>query len=68
MDKERKIKMVVSKMTFAEAENADDEYWANATAEERLLELVELRKMFFEDADRSIAKVVSKRNRYEEEN
>lgn len=67
MEKERKIKPVVKKVTFAEAENADDEYWANATAEERLQELIELRNMFFVDADRRIKKVVSKRNRYEEE-
>ena len=67
MDKERKIKKVVRKMTFAEAENADDEYWANATAEERLQELIELRSMFFENAEKKIKKVVSKRNRYEED-
>lgn len=48
MEKERKIKAVVRQVTFEEAENADDEYWANASAEERLQELVELRKMFFE--------------------
>ena len=67
MQKERKIVAVVRKVTFAEAENADDEYWATTTAEERLKELIELRKMFFEDADRRIKKVVSKKNRYEKE-
>ena len=67
MDKERKIKKVVKKMTFAEAENADDQYWANATAEERLQELIELRSMFFGNAEKKIKKVVSKRNRYEED-
>lgn len=67
MEKERKIKSIVRKVTFAEAEVADDEYWAKASEEERLRELVELRNMFFEDADRRIKKVVSKRSRYEEE-
>lgn len=66
MQKERKISPLVRKLTFAEAELADDEYWANATAEERLQELIELRSMFFGDADKRIKKVVSKRNRYEE--
>ncbi len=68
MEKERKIKKVVRNMTFAEAEDADDEYWAHTTAEERLQELVELRSMFYGDVDRGIKKVVSKRNRYEKEN
>jgi len=39
MQKERKISTLVRKLTFAEAELADDEYWANASAEERLKEL-----------------------------
>jgi len=64
---ERKIKPIVRKVTFAEAELADDEYWAKATEEERLRELVELRNIFFGDADRRIKKVVSKRSRYEQE-
>jgi len=67
MEKERKIKAVVKKVTFAEAENADDEYWANTTVEERLAELIELRKIFFGDTDRRIKKVVTKRNRYDED-
>ena len=67
MEKERKIKPIVRKVTFAEAELADDEYWAKATEEERLRELVELRNIFFGDADRRIKKVVSKRSRYEED-
>jgi hypothetical protein len=69
MDKERKIQKVVRKVTFAEAENADHEYWANATAEERLQELVELRRMFFgELLDQPIKKVVLKRNIHDIEN
>ncbi|MEO8821490.1 MAG: hypothetical protein ABI267_06620 [Ginsengibacter sp.] len=67
MEKKRKIKLVVKKVTFAEAEIADDEYWAKASVEERLQELTELRSMFFGNTGRRIAKVVSKRNRYEEE-
>ncbi len=67
MEKERKIKAVVRKVTFEEAENADDEYWANASVEERLQELIDLRKMFFGDTNRRIKKVVSKKNRYEED-
>lgn len=68
MEKERRIKKVVRKMTFAEAEIADDEYWAKASAEERLKELTELRKMVFGDADGRIKKVVFKRSIYDEEN
>ena len=67
MEKERKIKAVVRKVTFEEAENADDEYWANASVEERLQELIDLREMFFGDTNRRIKKVVSKKNRYEED-
>jgi hypothetical protein len=44
---ERKIKPIVRKVTFAEAELANDEYWTKATEEERLRELVELRNIFF---------------------
>jgi hypothetical protein len=68
MGKERRIKKTVKKVTFAEAEIADDEYWANASAEERLKELIELRRMVFGDADGRIKKVVSKRSIYDEEN
>jgi len=64
---ERKIKALVRKVTFEEAENADDEYWVNASVEERLSELLELRKMFFGDGNQRIEKVVSKRKRYEED-
>ncbi|MDQ2718508.1 MAG: hypothetical protein M3Z26_01920 [Bacteroidota bacterium] len=67
MEKERKIKPIVRKMTFSEAENADDEYWAKATVDERLQELIELRKMVFGDAAIKMKKVVSQRSMYEEE-
>ena len=48
MGNERKIKAVVRKVTFEEAENADDEYWANASVEERLQELIDWEKCFLE--------------------
>lgn len=67
MEKERKIKAVVRKVTFKEAEDADDEYWANASVEERLQELIKLRRMFFGNTNRRMKKVVSKRKRYEED-
>jgi hypothetical protein len=67
MKTERKIKAIVRKVSFEEAEKADDEYWANATEEERLKELLELRKIFFGDTNNRIKKIISKKNRYEEE-
>lgn len=67
MQRARKIKPIVRKVTFAEAALADDEYWAKATEEERLRELVELRNICFGETEKRIEKVVSKRNRYEEE-
>ena len=45
MKQERKIAMVVKKVTYAEAELADDNYWANASHAERLNTLYELRKL-----------------------
>ncbi len=61
MEKERKIKAVVEKVTFEEAEKGDDEYWANASVEERLQELVELRKLIYGDfTGQRIKKVVFK--------
>ena len=68
MEKERKIKAVVKKVTFAEAENADDEYWSQASVEERLQELVDLRRIFFGDAEGRIKKIISRRSIYDEEN
>ena len=69
MDKERKIKKIVRKLTFAEAEEADDEYWANTTAEERLQELIRLRQMAYGHIrDTKIKKVVFKRSIHDKEN
>lgn len=67
MKKERKIKMIARKVTFAEAEIADDEYWAKASPEERLKELVELRKLNYGNiTDSKTKKVVFKRSIHDE--
>ncbi|MFT4154929.1 hypothetical protein [Parafilimonas sp.] len=69
MEKERKIKPVVRKFSsFNEAEEAEDEYWAKITMEERLNALIELRKIFINnsDVDTRIEKIVTKRSIYEE--
>ena len=70
MEKERKIKAVVKKIaTFEEAENADDEYWANTTAAERFDALIDLRKMLMDNPGDEIRlqKVVTKRRLHEDE-
>ncbi len=64
---ERKIVLVVRKLTFAEAESADDIYWARTTVDERLQELIELRKMVFGDTPLRIKKIVSQRSMYQDE-
>ncbi len=68
--KKRKLQMVVSKVSFAEAEEADNNYWSSVSEEERLKSAMELRKIFFgrkKTIDTRIAKVVFKRSIYEEE-
>jgi len=70
MYKERKIKPVVRKFSsFKEAEEADDNYWANTSEEERLNALIDLRSMFSDDVNDEvrIQKVVIKRSIYEED-
>lgn len=70
MEQERKIKPVVRKFSsFKEAEEADDEFWAKTTAEERLNAIIDLRKVFMDNSDDEIRlqKVVVKRSIYEEE-
>ena len=70
MEKQRKIKVVAKKFaTFEEAENADDEYWANTTAAERFDALIDLRKMLMENPGDEIRlqKVVTKRRLHEDE-
>jgi hypothetical protein len=67
MAKERKITLVVKKLSFKEAEEADDRYWAEKSAEYRLRALMDLREMAFGNSkDKSIKKVVYKRSLHEE--
>jgi hypothetical protein len=67
MNKERKIAAVVKKYSFKEAEDADDKYWAETTAEYRLTALMDLREMMCgQIKDRSIKKVVFKKSIHEE--
>jgi hypothetical protein len=69
MDVKRKIEPVVRKVSFEEAEELDDLFWMNATVDERLNELINLRIMVFGNSDYNtqIEKVVIKRSVYEEE-
>lgn len=66
MEKERKIAKVVRRMTFADAEKADDLYWANTSDAERLNTLYDLREMM-PGANGRIKKVVLKRRLDEED-
>lgn len=67
MNNKRKIALVVKKFSFKEAEEADDMYWAEKSAEYRLRALMDLRRMVFGSIKNpSIKKVVSKRNLHEE--
>ena len=69
MEKKRKIEKVVRKVSFAEAEEANDLYWAGTSVKERLNTLIELRKIFSGDLGEKefrIAKVVYKYNLHEE--
>lgn len=68
MEKKRKIELVARKVSFAEAEEEDNSYWKNKTAEERLNELISLRYMVFGNLNEStIQKFVRKRSVYEED-
>jgi hypothetical protein len=70
MKSDRKIEIVGRTVSFAQAEEDDDRFWANATFEERWNELVSLRWMVFGDKNSKpvkIAKVVKKRSLYEED-
>ena len=62
MEVKRKIAKVVNKVSFKEAEEADDKFWANATAEMRLDELIELRQMTYGNSMNRIAKVIRRTN------
>jgi hypothetical protein len=62
MEKKRNIQAVVKKVSFAEADEADDIYWSKASYEEKLKHALMLRSIQFGNdlkiADR-IEKVVS---------
>lgn len=69
MQKERQIKAVVKKVSFAEAEEADNLYWANTSEQEQLNALFDLRLMLAYDSKSEISKiskVVFKYSLYEE--
>ncbi len=68
MKSKRKLSLRVKKITFSEAEEADDKYWAMANVDERLQELIDLRKLVFGEAAVRMKKIVSQRSIYEEEN
>jgi hypothetical protein len=67
MAKKRKIALVAKRLSFKEAEEADDTYWAEKSAEYRLRALMDLREMVFGNIkDQSIKKVVYKRSLHDE--
>lgn len=47
MPKERKIAMVATKVSFAEAEEADMNYWLSLSSTERFKELYSLKQMIW---------------------
>jgi hypothetical protein len=66
MNEKRKIEPVVKKYSFAEAEEADDLYWAKQSDIHRLRTLMDLREMVFGNLEnKSIEKVVYKRSIYD---
>ena len=68
MEKKRKILAVVKKFNYKEAEEADDEYWANTTPEYRLKALMDLREMTYGNITNcSMIKEVTKRKRNAED-
>ncbi len=67
MKSKRKLSLRVKKISFSEAEEADDKYWAMATVDERLQELIDLRKLAFGDAAVKMKKIVSQRSMCAEE-
>jgi hypothetical protein len=70
METKRNIQVVVKQVSFAEAEEADNLYWSQASYEERLSHLFMLRSIQFGNelkrTDR-IEKVVTKRKLRDEE-
>jgi hypothetical protein len=47
MRTKRKITLAVKKVCFSEAEEANDKYWAKASVDERVQELITLKKIGF---------------------
>ena len=66
MKQERKMVMAVTKVSFAEAEAADDNYWAETSFQERLNTLFDLRYLVFGPPKNRgrIKKQVIKKSRY----
>ncbi len=60
------MEKVVWKGTFAEAEERDNEYWAEQTEEYRLKTLLEIREMLYPDASPRIEMIAFKK-RWDEE-
>jgi hypothetical protein len=66
MSNARNIALVAKKFSFKEAEEADDLYWSERSAEYRLLALMDLRAMIYgNEKSKSIKKVVHKRSIHE---
>lgn len=67
MAKERKIALVAKKLSFKEAEEADDLYWSEKPEQYRLRALMDLREMAFgKIKSQLIKKAVYKRSIHEE--
>ncbi|MEO5783305.1 MAG: hypothetical protein ABIQ07_08550 [Ginsengibacter sp.] len=66
MNKGRKIALLVNKYSLKGAEESDDKYWSEKSAEYRLKTLMDLREMVFGNiTDQAIKKVVYKRSLHE---
>ncbi|CAN5429595.1 hypothetical protein BH20BAC1_BH20BAC1_13850 [soil metagenome] len=67
MDTKRKIAITVNKLNLKEVELADDRYWSDKSAEDRLKALIDIRQMAFGYVeDFSIKKIIYKRRLHEE--
>ena len=60
MEPKRKIAMVATKVSFAEAEEVDLEYWMSLSATERLKELYSLKQMNWASKDKPYPKHMEK--------
>ncbi len=65
--KVREIAMVARRVSLAEAEEIDNDYWRNATIEERFQTLIDLNSMVFGKKIGNIVKVVKRRHMNDEE-